>query len=260
MSEQVFLSIITVNFNNAVGLKKTVQSVLGQDFKNWEYLIIDGGSTDGSKEIIEANAASLSHWVSEPDEGIYHAMNKGIAKAEGEYLLFLNSGDFLADTTALSRFIGHQGFTGDIIYGDYLFAEGSKKYPDELYPAYFMKTSLPHQSTLFKASVFDKLGSYDLQFPMGADRAFYIKAHLADNIKFAHVPVFLTHFDLSGISNDPEWKSRKLSEDERLLKHCYGGMYHEMKAEIEQELQESRVPKYSVKGILKRLKKRLHDL
>ncbi len=85
------LSIITINLNNLAGLQKTMQSVFEQTFTDYEYIVIDGGSTDGSKEYIEQHSDKLAYWVSEKDKGIYNAMNKGIIKAGGDYLLFLNS-------------------------------------------------------------------------------------------------------------------------------------------------------------------------
>ena len=87
------LSIITINYNNREGLKKTINSVINQTFRDFEYILIDGGSEDGSKEIILQHEAQFSYWRSEKDHGIYNAMNKGILAAKGDYLLFLNSGD-----------------------------------------------------------------------------------------------------------------------------------------------------------------------
>ena len=86
-------SIITINYNNRDGLEMTINSVLEQTYKDFEYIIIDGGSTDGSLEVIKKHAAQIDYWVSEPDNGIYNAMNKGIRKATGDYLNFMNSGD-----------------------------------------------------------------------------------------------------------------------------------------------------------------------
>src|SRR5215213_3812369 len=96
-------SIISINLNNAEGLQKTFDSVFNQTFTDFEYIIIDGGSSDGSEEIIKENADKFSYWVSEKDDGIYDAMNKGIAKATGDYLLFLNSGDHLLDSSILQK-------------------------------------------------------------------------------------------------------------------------------------------------------------
>ena len=90
------LSIVTINLNNVAGLHETIISVLNQSSADLEYIIIDGGSTDGSAELIKEYSDRIYYWVSEPDSGIYNAMNKGIRKASGEYLLFLNSGDALA--------------------------------------------------------------------------------------------------------------------------------------------------------------------
>lgn len=92
MSQRKF-SIITINYNNKEGLRKTIESVVGQSFRDFEYIIIDGGSTDGSIEVIKEYAGKVDYWVSEPDKGIYHAMNKGVLQAHGEYLNFMNSGD-----------------------------------------------------------------------------------------------------------------------------------------------------------------------
>ncbi|MGK0307850.1 MAG: glycosyltransferase involved in cell wall biosynthesis, partial [Urechidicola sp.] len=102
----MLISIITINYNDAVGLKKTMASVLEQTYEDIEYIVIDGGSTDGSKAYIELYHKDLAYWVSEPDQGIYHAMNKGIDQATGDYLLFLNSGDWLVDNFVIDKFEG----------------------------------------------------------------------------------------------------------------------------------------------------------
>ena len=103
MDKKPLISIITINFNDKIGLQRTFDSVFAQDYQDFEYIVIDGGSNDGSKELIENNAQKISYWISEPDKGIYNAMNKGILKATGEYLLFLNSGDHLYSHTVLEE-------------------------------------------------------------------------------------------------------------------------------------------------------------
>ena len=113
------LSIITVNLNNAGGLQKTIESVVTQTWLDFELIIVDGDSTDGSVEVIQQfndSAIPQFHWVSEPDSGVYQAMNKGIRMAQGEYLLFLNSGDFLVDSNVLSQ-VFKFGFSADILFG-----------------------------------------------------------------------------------------------------------------------------------------------
>ena len=99
------LSIITINYNHKEGLLKTIKSVVNQTYHDIEYIVIDGGSTDGSVDVVKQYEDSISYWVSEPDCGIYNAMNKGVAKATGEYCLFLNSGDSLHGTDSILEFV-----------------------------------------------------------------------------------------------------------------------------------------------------------
>ncbi|NDP23058.1 MAG: glycosyltransferase, partial [Paludibacter sp.] len=139
---QPFLSIVTINYNNCIGLEKTIASVISQNYRNFEFLVIDGDSTDGSKAIVAKNKDRINYSISEPDTGIYNAMNKGIKAASGEYLLFLNSGDVLNGVIALESFILHPDFLGDIIYGDYKFEKGEKVYPEYLTPLFFVRSSL----------------------------------------------------------------------------------------------------------------------
>lgn len=252
-----FLSIITINYNDLKGLEKTVSSVMEQTLADFEYLIIDGGSNDGSLELIEQHQEQLSYWVSERDSGVYNAMNKGIAAAKGTYLLFLNSGDILTSKTALEDFIGQPSFSGDIIYGDYKFEKGEKVYPDELTPYYFMRTSLPHQSTFFKRTVFDRMGNYNENYKIAADRAFYIKCFMNGQIRFQHITYALTKFDLSGMSNDPGLLKKKAEEDEAVFKKYFGIHYPELAKRRDAEAKQKRMERNSFTGVLKRIKRRL---
>src|SRR5574344_2490955 len=110
------LSIITINYNNAEGLEKTIKSVINQTFTDYEYIIIDGGSTDGSTDIIKKYRENIDYWVSESDKGIYKAMNKGITYTHGEYLNFMNSGDCFHSSTVLNEVARNFNNT-DIIIG-----------------------------------------------------------------------------------------------------------------------------------------------
>jgi glycosyltransferase involved in cell wall biosynthesis len=248
-----FLSIITINFNNAEGLQKTMESVFSQSYDNFQFLIIDGASTDGSVAILESNNDRLDYWVSEQDSGVYNAMNKGIMASNGDYLLFLNSGDQLTGPSALSDFIHHEKFGGDIIYGDYMFENGEKVFPDQLTPVYFMRTSLPHQSTFFKKEVFDIMGSYDESYKLGGDRAFYIKSFLSNRFQFVHVNYFLTFFDMEGMSNSQEHSYQKKEEDEQMFKESYGVHYEDCKKQLALEQELKNTQKKTFKGIVKRV-------
>ena len=251
------LSIITINYNNAEGLKETIKSVISQKWDNFEYIIIDGNSTDKSVCIIENYQTSIDYWVSEVDKGIYNAMNKGIVRAKGEYLLFLNSGDLLNGVTALQNFINHPNFKGDIIYGDYKFLYGEKIFPNHLTPLFFIKSSLPHQSTFLRRKVFDELGLYDESYKISSDREFFIRCFLSNKFKFNHVKYSLTIFDLCGLSNLKEYHSLKKQEDETILKKQIGLYYQDYKHYLELEQKLSLLKRSTIKGVLKRIKNRL---
>ena len=181
-------SIITINLNNDAGLQKTTQSVFGQNFKDFEYIVIDGGSKDGSIALIEANKDRLSYWISEVDSGVYNAMNKGIQKATGEYLLFLNSGDYLMHENILAEVATSLDGT-ELIYGNVFLIENSQKswigfYPAKLSFQHFVDGSLPHPCSFIKKSVFDKVGYYDEGLKIVADWKFFLHAICKFNVTF----------------------------------------------------------------------------
>lgn len=175
------VSIITVNLNNAAGLKKTVESVMNQVFRNFEYIVVDGASTDGSIEAIKEYTSRIDHLVSEPDQGIYHAMNKGIGMANGRYCLFLNSGDWLADDQVLSN-VFEKEQDADIISGDTAYYDPAKQTvkwlipsPDDLTANTFFNGTLPHQSTFIKRELFLKYGLYSEELIIASDWLFLLK-------------------------------------------------------------------------------------
>ena len=196
------LSIITVNLNNRDGLQKTIDSVVSQTFRDFEWIVIDGGSTDGSKELIEQYADHFAYWVSEPDKGVYNAMNKGIKVAKGDYLQFLNSGDWLYNETALERCFSH-GFTADIAYGDLYLRDKSNSikccYPDTLTFSFFFQKSLCHNATFIKRRlIVDVL--YNENLRIVSDWEFFIIQYVK-NSTFFHIKEFLISYDMSGISS-----------------------------------------------------------
>lgn len=254
---KLLLSIITINYNNAKGLEKTIQSVISQTYQNFEYLIVDGDSTDGSKMIADTYGANIDYYISEMDTGIFNAMNKGIKATKGKYLLFLNSGDILNNPNALRTFIEHPDFQGDIIYGDYKFETEGKTYPDNLTPLFFFRTSLPHQSTFFNREVFDKMGLYDERYKIVADRAFYIKCFLSNQFVFKHINYPLTVFDLSGVSNDPLHKEKQLLESERMFQEYYGVYFEDYKRMLRLQSELNQAKRESLLGILRRINNRI---
>ena len=197
-------SIITINYNNYNGLRKTIESVINQSCKDFEYIVIDGGSTDGSREILEQYADRIDYWVSEPDNGVYYAMNKGIRAAKGEYLNFMNSGDIFYNKDVLAR-VTSEGSNADILVGkDYHYNEDIHKGFSSILPprismvTFFMET-LPHQGTFIKRSLFaDTL--YDESLRIAADWAFYVKKIVIEDCSVNLLPIIVSHREPGGIS------------------------------------------------------------
>ena len=174
------LSIITVNLNNKDCLQKTINSVVSQTFKDFEWILIDGGSTDGSKELIEQFSSHISYWVSEPDKGIYNAMNKGILKAKGEYCLFLNSGDYFANGDVLDKVFAFD-FDEDVVYGDQLWDYGDRmetfESAEKVTLRNFIGSTIPHSGVSFiKREMFEEYGLYDENYRIVSDWKWFLIA------------------------------------------------------------------------------------
>lgn len=204
MSDKI--SIITVNYNNKAGLQKTIDSVTAQVFKDIEFIIIDGNSTDGSKEFLLEHQDHFTYWVSEPDHGIYHAMNKGIRIANGDYLLFLNSGDCLADEQVLNKLAPQINGTHDIYYGDIIFERTKNRrkvvFPEKLSFNFFVTDNLSHQATFIKRTLFDKFFYYNENFRIASDWEFMIYAICKRNASYQHLNLLVTIYDGNGLSSD----------------------------------------------------------
>lgn len=211
------LSIITVNLNNAEGLKKTAASIESQSHHDFEWIVIDGGSNDGSVEEISRYNAIITYMVSEKDSGIYNAMNKGIGKAKGEYLLFLNSGDCLAGDDVIEKVLSRK-FEADIIYGDLNLVKNGKnietrKYDDVLSFYYIKRFSLPHPASFIRRNLLIER-PYDESYKIVADKKFFLEMALSGK-SFQHIPLTISCFDTSGISS--QFGDRVKKEEERMI-------------------------------------------
>ena len=269
------LSIITINYNNAEGLRKTLASVAYQTFRDFEHIIVDGGSTDDSVEVIREYADKLAspksspkgkdfntadysslpfregagvgyqvRWISEPDKGIYNAMNKGIEialgrrvvnsfnrsefvedknkgikMASGEYLLFLNSGDRLVNNNVLQNVID-ENFTEDIIYGKQLIDKDGELVtmqfykPEELSFSAFLKSTLPHQCTFIRATLFNQIGLYNENNKIVSDWEWNLLALFRWNVSLREIDVPVALYDTNGISSDTSYSM--LQQEERI--------------------------------------------
>ena len=233
------LSIITINRNNAEGLRKTMESVLSQTCRDFEYIIVDGASTDGSvaviKELTRERVNELKNftWISEPDTGIYNAMNKGIKKAKGEYLLFLNSGDFLISPDVLERvFVSNP--SADILCAHCHMSrngnvESTIMMPQEITFALIYYYGIPHQSTFIKRVLFDKYGLYREDFKYNSDIAFWYKAIIDNHASTQTIDVVTTDYNLEGISSKECNSAQYIHEKEEIL-HPYNRFTPDYKA------------------------------
>lgn len=200
------LSIITINYNNFEGLKKTIESVVNQTSKDFEYLVIDGGSTDGSVEIIKIYSDKIDYWVSEPDNGIYHAMNKGILKAKGQYCQFLNSGDYLIAPDVTAKMLDNLPDCS-ILYGNKIREVNGQMQVERSFAGRQVTLFDMYISTFFhapayiKKSLFDTYGLYDESLKIVSDWKFYLIAIGLNNEKVVYKDVDLVWFDPNGISS-----------------------------------------------------------
>lgn len=199
-------SIITVNYNNCEGLRKTIESVVNQTYKDFEYIIIDGGSTDGSVDVIREYAGRIDYWVSEPDKGIYNAMNKGILKATGEYLNFMNSGDCFYDNEVLNDF---SKYGEDVVLGKYKKEScefGLGHVYDDVTMIDLCKGSFNHQSAFMRRILFEN-NLYDEHYKIVSDWKFFIDVLIFKNCSFRNVNRIVVSYDMTGISSLSKEKS-----------------------------------------------------
>lgn len=200
------LSIITINLNNAEGLEKTICSVINQTYSDREYIVIDGGSTDSSVDVIKKYADKLTYWVSEPDAGIYNAMNKGIRKTSGDYCQFLNSGDWLVAPDVTERMM--EGMPDcAIYYGNMITMQKGKPRVDKGFEGkpitlldLFLYT-INHSPAYIRRDLFGKYGLYDETLKIVSDWKFYLIAVGLNNESVAYRDVNVAMFDVTGISN-----------------------------------------------------------
>lgn len=197
-----------------------MHSVFEQSWQEFEYIIIDGGSTDGSKQYLEMHAEKIHYWVSEKDSGIYNAMNKGIKAATGKYLLFLNSGDHFYHDLVLEQNILFLN-KYDLIYFDIKTVSNGnqniKKSPTRLTFSYFINDTLPHQSTFIKDSLFEKVGFYDESLMIVSDWKFFVESICKFNATYLKIGNILSTHYLDGLSAVPENWPIILEERKKVL-------------------------------------------
>lgn len=215
-------SIITVNFNNRDGLLRTIQSVIAQTFRDFEFIVIDGGSTDGSADLLKQYDQHITYWVSEKDSGIYNGMNKGIARAKGDYLNFMNSGDCFYDSQVLQRVSDHieaspvpaNGIKADIIVGrDYHYSEALKQghasiQPPRVTMMHFFVATLDHQSAFISRELFND-SPYREDYRLVSDWIFFTEKVVGEGKRVQFIPDIVCRREEGGLSDQQRERNRK---------------------------------------------------
>jgi glycosyltransferase involved in cell wall biosynthesis len=216
------ISVVTVNYNNAEGLDRTIRSVLDQDCKEVEYIVVDGDSQDESVDVIKKHASHAFQWISEPDKGVYEAMNKGIDRASGDYILFLNSGDIFYNEDVLNEIVPMLTDNKDIYYGNLVFSHSGKntlrEYPKHFNFEYFLERSLPHPGSFIKRTLFDRIFKYSEDYRIVSDWEFFIYAVLKEKVSYHHLDKVISIFELDGMSNNPRNKAYIEEEREQVIR------------------------------------------
>ena len=219
------ITIITINRNNATGLENTLRSAASQTCPDFEHIIVDGASTDDSVDVIRKYADSLGNhvrWISEPDKGVYNAMNKGIAMATGDYVQFLNSGDSLASNDVVERMIQEliQNDYPPILYGNLLKQRsdgnilkdnGFSRHDFTLLDFYI--GTLNHSSAYIRRNLFEKYGRYDEYYRIVSDWKWFMQAIVLGGEKPVYADIDVTIFDMTGISETNKELTRKEREE-----------------------------------------------
>lgn len=226
------LSIITINYNDINGLQKTIESVLAQTWKDFEWIVIDGGSTDGSREIIEQYKEHFSYWCSEPDKGIYNALNKGIYHANGEYISCMNAGDCFYEATTLSK-VFEKDHHEEILYGDWIEVYQKEcvlkhePYPIDFHV--FCHQNICHQAMFVKSTNLKQKG-FDESYKLLADFARWTEM-LLQKCSIVFVDCIVCKYDMGGISSSNLELS--LSESKRIQAEIIPSCIYPMLEELD---------------------------
>ncbi len=193
-------SIITVCYNNRDGLENTIKSVICQTYKDYEFIVIDGGSKDGTKELLEQYDDQIDFWCSEPDKGIYNAMNKGVTHAHGDYAIFMNSGDIFFDEDVLKK-IDALKCEQDIIAGLVERMDDHQtlfRHDKDIFTQIYRKT-LCHQGSFIKRTLLEKF-PYDESLRAVSDWKFWLDTIIYNNVSYLQIDIYVAKQDMTGLS------------------------------------------------------------
>lgn len=230
MEKVPLITIITVSFNAAKDIEKTICSVSNQSYSNLEYIIIDGGSKDGTVEIIKRYSKKINFWCSEPDKGIYDAMNKGIKRASGRWLNFMNAGDVFTQNDTIEKISVFLDDDYGVVYGNIIKCFDNYKMRDtgltmsrKLDRIDFIRNTIHHQASFIRKSLFDKYGLYDTNYRLASDWYFFMKSIGIGGEKSRYVNIDICLFSMTGISTTGH--DAYSSECNEIIKETFGPFY-----------------------------------
>ena len=229
------LTLITVAYNACDSLEETILSVQQQDFSNLEYIIIDGGSTDGTSEMVKKYSHLISEFISEPDNGIYDAMNKGLKKAKGDIVGFLHADDRFAHINVLQSVVmKFEKTNADLLYGDLQYVKSFnplnvfRHWKSGDFSRFLLKKGWmpPHPTVYFKRSKLDAIGYFDTSFKISADYDWLLRILISEDIHIEYLPEVLVYMATGGASNKSLTNIiRKSREDYKAIcKNNVGGI------------------------------------
>jgi glycosyltransferase involved in cell wall biosynthesis len=214
------VSIIMATFNAAKVLERGIHSVLEQTYKNIEFIIVDGGSTDATLDIIRKYDDRIDYWISEKDEGVYDAFNKGIDIANGDWLFFLGADDSLANDSVLQRFFS-KPIDSELLYGNVLWGEGGEIVAGEFFPEKFYSQNICQQAIFYNKNLFERIGKFDLKYRLVADWVLNMKAFGLKTIKPVYFDTVVAVYSLGGMSTNV-WDEEFLKNREKLYRKSFG--------------------------------------
>ncbi len=209
------LTIITVCYNDP-NAQKTCESIVNQTFQDFDWIVVDGGSEKVTLDVFEKYKKRITKFISEKDEGLYDAYNKGLKYAKTPWVHFLNSGDCFTNENILKQIFENKTYDCDLLYGDINFIKPNKsvttiKFPNELKKYFFINENIGTPSTFIKRELFEKYGNFSTEYKITGDLERWI-VFKKNNVKFEHIPIVVADFDTSGISSKDEYKGLHLKE------------------------------------------------
>jgi glycosyltransferase involved in cell wall biosynthesis len=221
MNQDKKISIITICKNSEKTISKCIESVIWQTYSNIEYIIIDGASTDNTLNIIDKYKNEVSKLISEPDQGIYDAMNKGIDVSMGEYIIFCNADDYLISDHSIDCVMqlinANANYDYDIFYGN-VFILNNEKCKGNIWKAAnvskysLFRGSIPHPATIYSRDAFKRCGLFDISYTIAGDYEWIVRAYLQNKLNFKSIDTIVTVFLKGGISTDLRFN--KISKNE----------------------------------------------